>query len=279
MNIFDAIIACGAQERLDVMKALEPDIEKGGSKAVLGEIRKFGGRDYIKTAEGWKFHGKGTGAKAQEHKAGTASKKEEEIPTSSDGLYQIYKVSVRNGEGGIDQYYGVPSVENKGIRGRGDGIHETLDQAIKESESNRIEEVQAIKDKEEQEVQRKKEEDEKRIKIESNKGKSKLELMNEAKNEKILDVQIRYSDGTMTRREHARKIITEGSHTEIREVDKIKELSRTAYNRMNGYQQEDHERRVKEGGKKIEYRLYQKSGSFYDVTKAEYDYAQSIEKK
>lgn len=48
-------------------------IEKGGSKAVLGEIRKFGGRDMIKTAEGWKYHGKGTGVKAQEHKAGTVS--------------------------------------------------------------------------------------------------------------------------------------------------------------------------------------------------------------
>lgn len=53
-------------------------IEKGGSRAVLGEIRKFGGRDYIKTAEGWKFHGKGTGAKAQEHKADTATSEKKE---------------------------------------------------------------------------------------------------------------------------------------------------------------------------------------------------------
>lgn len=45
------------------------DISKGGRKALLGEKRMFGGREYIKTAEGWKFHGKGTGAKAQEHAA------------------------------------------------------------------------------------------------------------------------------------------------------------------------------------------------------------------
>lgn len=41
--------------------------EKGGRGAVIGEIRKFGGRDYIKTPTGWKFHGKGTGAKTQQH--------------------------------------------------------------------------------------------------------------------------------------------------------------------------------------------------------------------
>jgi hypothetical protein len=44
-------------------------LEKGGKSAVIGEIRTFGGRQYIKTSEGWKFHGKGGGAKAQSHVA------------------------------------------------------------------------------------------------------------------------------------------------------------------------------------------------------------------
>jgi hypothetical protein len=69
------------KSELDLIEkaVVENNIEKGGSRAILGEIRKFGGRDYIKTHDGWKFHGKGTGAKAQEHKAGTSStdKKEE----------------------------------------------------------------------------------------------------------------------------------------------------------------------------------------------------------
>lgn len=42
-------------------------LEKAGPRAVIGETRMFGGRQYIKTAEGWKFHGKGTGAAAQSH--------------------------------------------------------------------------------------------------------------------------------------------------------------------------------------------------------------------
>ena len=42
-------------------------IEKGGKRAQIGEIREFGGRSYIKTSDGWKFHGKGTGAKTKQH--------------------------------------------------------------------------------------------------------------------------------------------------------------------------------------------------------------------
>lgn len=47
------------------------ELEKGGKAAVIGEKRTFRGREYIKTSDGWKFHGKGTGAKAQEHAKGT----------------------------------------------------------------------------------------------------------------------------------------------------------------------------------------------------------------
>jgi protein-tyrosine-phosphatase len=45
-------------------------LEKGGKRAVIGEKRTFGGREYIKTSAGWKFHGKGGGAKATAHREG-----------------------------------------------------------------------------------------------------------------------------------------------------------------------------------------------------------------
>ena len=51
----------------DLQKALEDELEKGGKRAVIGERREFAGRMYIKTAEGWKFVGKGTGSKAKDH--------------------------------------------------------------------------------------------------------------------------------------------------------------------------------------------------------------------
>lgn len=57
-------------------------LEKGGKPAVIGEIRKFGGRDYIKAPTGWKFHGKGTGAKAKEHVEGSRTQNESKIDAS-----------------------------------------------------------------------------------------------------------------------------------------------------------------------------------------------------
>lgn len=50
------------------------DIIKGGKRAQIGEKRTFGGREYIKTTSGWKYHGKGTGTKAKAHAAGADSK-------------------------------------------------------------------------------------------------------------------------------------------------------------------------------------------------------------
>lgn len=54
----------------ELTKAEILDIEKGGKRAMIGEKRTFAGREYIKTSDGWKFHGKGTGSKAQSHVAG-----------------------------------------------------------------------------------------------------------------------------------------------------------------------------------------------------------------
>lgn len=48
-------------------------LEKGGKRAVIGEKREFSGRMYIKTATGWKFFGKGTGSKAQDHHSSATS--------------------------------------------------------------------------------------------------------------------------------------------------------------------------------------------------------------
>lgn len=51
-----------------ILKAFGQEIEKGHkNKALLGEIRTFGNRQYIKTIDGWKFHGKGTGKRTKEH--------------------------------------------------------------------------------------------------------------------------------------------------------------------------------------------------------------------
>lgn len=68
-----------AGERLtieELEKSASDYFEKAKAITPLGTIKEFGGRPYIKTNDGWKYHGKGTGAKAQEHakSAGVVSK-------------------------------------------------------------------------------------------------------------------------------------------------------------------------------------------------------------
>lgn len=75
----------------ELTKAEILDIEKGGKRAMIGEKRTFAGREYIKTADGWKFHGKGTGSKAQSHVAGAlehhvGEKREGDIETEREAL-------------------------------------------------------------------------------------------------------------------------------------------------------------------------------------------------
>ena len=63
------------QDRIDHIfnSFLEADeLEKARTIHMIGEIKTFGGREYIKTPTGWKYHGKGTGAMAQSHVAGAA---------------------------------------------------------------------------------------------------------------------------------------------------------------------------------------------------------------
>ena len=77
------ILSCyKIENESELQKSEITDLEKSGRAAFIGEKRTFGGREYIKTANGWKFHGKGTGSKAQAHVA--ASVTTPRIPTFSE---------------------------------------------------------------------------------------------------------------------------------------------------------------------------------------------------
>ena len=55
------------------------DLEKGGKRAQVGEIREFGGRKFIRTPTTWKYYGEGTGAKAKEHASAHEGGKKEAV--------------------------------------------------------------------------------------------------------------------------------------------------------------------------------------------------------
>jgi len=71
-------------------------------------------------------------------------------------------------------------------------------------------------------------------------------------------------------------VIREGGFVETKQVNKVKEPSRRAWNRMDNNEQEQMEKKIKESGKTTEYRLVTKPGTFYTTTKAEYDYAVNL---
>jgi hypothetical protein len=76
-----------------------------------------------------------------------------------------------------------------------------------------------------------------------------------------------------------RQMLQDGYEPRTEEVQAIKEPTRTQFNRMDGKQQADFERRKKEAGTKTEYTLALPDGSNFVVTKAEHDYATWLKSK
>lgn len=204
---------------------------------------------------------------------------EDSIPKSKDGLYQIYLQPIRNKDGSVKYMYGVPSIKNKEHRGFGDGLHDNLEDAIKEVELNRKKELLQEKQKEDRLAAERKLQEEEQKRKEANKGKTKLEIMNEAKAQKVLNSKVSINGTIKTKKEHVQDVIRNGGKVGTAEVNKYKGVSRSRYNRMNNREQEELERKIKEGGKKTEYRLYTKDGTFYVISKTEYDYANQISNK
>ena len=100
--------------------------------------------------------------------------------------------------------------------------------------------------------------------------------MNEARSNKILDQQVRYDGIVKTRRQFIIESIEKGSTLKIYQINKIKDLSRVAFNRMNGFQQDEFEKKQKAAGKIDEYNIVHEDESMHTITKTEYDFALSL---
>ena len=276
MKSYDEI--CVFKENRELFKSFSADLKakhpNGGWRTINGAHVFIAGGKVIAGLDGFNKHIDELHSKKKEGvKSGNDS-----LPKSKDGLYQIYKIKVRKG-GEVVEMFGVPSVDNKGVRGAGDDVFESLSEAEDQVKYNRTTGEELQKKREQQELDYKqskeKEEAEKQKRKEDNKGKTKLEIMNEAKDAKTLSQKISINGSVKTRKEHVDDILGSGGHIETAQVNKIKDLSRRAYNRMDGHQQDAFDKKQKEAGKKTEYRLFTKDGSFFTVTKAEYEYAKS----
>lgn len=123
------------------------DIVKGGKKATVGEIRTFGGRDYIRTVSGWKFHGKGTGAKAQEHKNSAAAHNngnlspasQKHIDAMNEGATEVEADQIARGKRNVGDHSGnkkeekIPfSHDNVSITGEKESSSEKSSEKVEE---------------------------------------------------------------------------------------------------------------------------------------------------
>lgn len=116
------LLSCYKSEgEIELQKSEVLDLEKGGKAAFIGEIRSFGGRDYIKTHDGWKFHGKGTGEKAQAHVASSTHIETKKEPTFSEkypGNTPEFKENMftfRVGEAISTRRYHITNVTDKNV--------------------------------------------------------------------------------------------------------------------------------------------------------------------
>ena len=70
-----------------------------------------------------------------------------------------------------------------------------------------------------------------------------------------------------------REMLDDGYSPKAEEVPTVKEIASTRYNRMSAREHADLKRRKSETGTRTEYRLEFHDGSFFVLTRSEYDYA------
>lgn len=77
-----------------------------------------------------------------------------------------------------------------------------------------------------------------------------------------------FDNAQLARVEFVQRVVDKGGKPDVEQVNRIKDKTRTQFNRMSQREQDEHERKIREGGKVAEY-----SVGNYIVTKTEYDYA------
>jgi hypothetical protein len=183
---------------------------------------------------------------------------------------RIYPINVRS-EGRSEPRWAVQLPENRGTdKVLGDTLHRTVEEAkaSAERESARFEADQARETAANAEREQREAQDASRKA--ANRGKS----INELRADATLDKAVTENGKTTTRREWVEAKVQEGLEPRVTQEDKIKPMSRTAFNRATNEEQRAHERRVKAAGKKDVHWI-----GDYTVTKAEHDYAVSLREK
>ena len=98
--------------------------------------------------------------------------------------------------------------------------------------------------------------------------------LDKARDLKTLEKKYNFDGKVMSSKEFVEQAMDNGAEIKEREVNKLDYPSKTRWNRMNGYEQEQYERRIKEAGKKT---IYSIDG--YEFPKTVVDYAKFYKEK
>jgi len=190
--------------------------------------------------------------------------------------YKIYPTTIKG-----EKYFTVESIENRDRRLSGEKTigGDNLFKSLDEAKGFVDQDSQRIKSKAEQ-AKIAQEEEEKKA-IEESKVKSvredtdgyadALTPMQRGKAISVLSSRLRIDGKIDTVKNHIRDLVAQGKLPSTREENKIKDVSRRRYNQMDNREQAEHERKVKEGGKKTVYQV-----GDYEVSKIAHDYAQHL---
>jgi hypothetical protein len=157
-------------------------------------------------------------------------------------------------------------------RGTGDTIHRSEEEAVKQASLNKKQKEsreRSLKEAEQRE-QVEAQDKEKQDDIDGFLDDSKPMVRGRAV--KSLNKQVRYNGNVATLKSHVKKLVEDGAELSIEEVDKIKPMSRAAFNRATSEQQQAHEEKIKKGGKKKVYYI-----GDVDLGKTAYDYAAHLQ--
>jgi hypothetical protein len=91
---------------------------------------------------------------------------------------------------------------------------------------------------------------------------------------KTLDVKMNYPEGVMSRREWIMLMRTRGACVKTSTRNRV-DFNRVKYNRMNSAEQDEYEKKCNE--KVPCFNLVLADGSFYHITRAEYDYFNTLQ--
>ena len=207
---------------------------------------------------------------AEREPAPTLRNEPTEVDHNGTRLYQ----TKTQRDGVVSSHWAVETAENKAKREAGqrtiggDSLLPTLEEAKKRADEERADDARRANRDAEREAERVATEAKKTADASINGFGDDLTAMQRGKIVATLNGRIRLDGKEMALKDAVRKLVDDGNKPNTEQVNAIKDMSRTQFNRAENGEQAAHAKRVAEGGKKTNYYV-----GDYVLGKTAHDYA------